>query len=190
MPKKGKPPELPPLCMAVKRVRESYGDTLQRFAERLGCSMDSVSRFERGRVPKDREILMNLSIQAQVKGLAREARLFSDAALASPRARRWEDVYPVPHQISLSDMPTLMARIWRLTMAAQIAVYHPESLADMEAAWAEAGSWPLAVVDEALEGAGDPREWDQVALGLRVRQLAEEKASAEFQQRKRFQAKK
>jgi hypothetical protein len=55
--------------------------------------------------------------------------------------------------------------------------------------WDEAGSWLLAVVDEVTKDVGDPREWDHFALGLRVRKLAEEKASAEFQQRKRSQAK-
>lgn len=171
--------ELPELCAAVKSTRAAWGQSQQAFAQLIGVSLVSISKFELGTPPKDRQILSNLTGAANMKGLTREARLFSDAAVAAPRPRRWEDVYPVPHQMLPSDMATLMARIWRLSMAAKIAIYHPESLPAMEAAWDEAGSWPLAVVDEATKDAGDPREWDQFALGLRVRQLAEEKASAE-----------
>jgi transcriptional regulator with XRE-family HTH domain len=181
--------ELPELCAAVKSTRSAWGQSQQAFSQLIGVSLVSISKFELGTPPKDRQILSNLTGAANMKGLTHEARLFSDAALAAPRARRWEDAYPVPHQMTASDMPTLMARIWRLIMAAQTAIYHPESLPDMEAAWDEAGSWPLAVVDEVTKDAGDPREWDQFALGLRVRELAQKKASAEFQQRKRSQEK-
>ena len=92
-------------------------------------------------------------------------------AVAAPRPRRWEYAYPVPPTLSPSDMPGLMSRIWRLTAAAGLLIFHPESLPEMEAAWA--GCWPLAVVDEVTKDAGDPREWDHFALGLRLRQVAE-----------------
>src|SRR5262249_17962829 len=163
--------ELPELCAAVKSTRAAWGQSQQDFAQLIGVSLVSVCKFESSSPPKDRQILSNLTAAAHMQSLTRKRRLFSAPAVAAPRPRRWEDAYPVPPPLSSSDMPALMSRAWRLAAAAQIVIYHPESLTEMEAAWA--GCWALEVVDEVTKDAGDPREWDHFALGLRVRQLAE-----------------
>jgi transcriptional regulator with XRE-family HTH domain len=54
--------ELPPLCLAVKRVREAYRDSQERFARRIDVALMTVSRFETGRAePRDPRVLLNLA---------------------------------------------------------------------------------------------------------------------------------
>src|SRR5262245_53601243 len=64
----GKKIELSPLCIAVRRLREAYGDTQERFARRLDVAVMTVSRFETGRAePRDPRVILNLARLAYEK---------------------------------------------------------------------------------------------------------------------------
>src|SRR5215475_10229180 len=83
--------ELPPLCAAVKRIREAYSDSQERFSQRIGVALMTVSRFETGRAePRDPRVLLNLAKVAYEKAstsvgdsarqsLLDDERLFRDA---------------------------------------------------------------------------------------------------------------
>src|SRR5215467_14411024 len=77
---KRKTDPLPPLCAAVKHVREAYGDTQERFARRIGVAVMTVSRFETGRAePREPRVLLNIAKVAYDKSMAEDERLFRDA---------------------------------------------------------------------------------------------------------------
>jgi transcriptional regulator with XRE-family HTH domain len=70
----------PDICIAIKRVRQAFGDSQERFAQRLQIAVMTVSRFELGKkVPRDSQILRRLQTLANEKGLTDEAALFETA---------------------------------------------------------------------------------------------------------------
>jgi hypothetical protein len=78
------------LCAAVKRVREAHGDTLARFSQRTGISMNSISRFELGKaIPKHTYVLWRLGRAADAGGLSTERELFEQAHLEAVKARKY-----------------------------------------------------------------------------------------------------
>ena len=71
---------VPPLCAAVREVRLAYGDSQQRFAERLGTSLVSVNRWELGhQEPAALSFLALLRDLAGSRKLEEPARLFAEA---------------------------------------------------------------------------------------------------------------
>jgi transcriptional regulator with XRE-family HTH domain len=78
------------MAVAVKRVRRAYGDSQERFAQRVHLSLMTVSKFERGvRVPKDPMVLSGLASAARAVNLTAEAQRFQDAAGTKTRSRAW-----------------------------------------------------------------------------------------------------
>jgi transcriptional regulator with XRE-family HTH domain len=176
--------DLPPLSIAVKRVREAYNDTLQRFAQRAGISMDSVSRFERGRVPKDSAVLLKLAVVAEMKELAAEAEAFHEAANEAERARRVDDIYqPIipPSSVRSLGLSAHNAEAWRLMVIARMAaLYHPEAARAM----AEAAGAVSAFVDAVLQEP-ESRALGYVELEYRVSRAFEQQALLELKQQKK-----
>jgi transcriptional regulator with XRE-family HTH domain len=139
--------ELHAVCAAVKRVRETYGETLQVFAQRVGISMNSLSRFELGKqIPADFGVLNSLEYAAHAKGLTEESRVFDEARQrvrfnafrSSPSSWRPE----VP-EVVIAHSP----QEWRMMQAGWIAVrVYPEIVQAIEKAAGPA----LAIVDEVL----------------------------------------
>jgi transcriptional regulator with XRE-family HTH domain len=69
------------LGKAILKTRTAYGESQEAFARRVNCALMTLSRFERGVVPKNHRILAGLAQAASQKGLDREAQLFLTAAL-------------------------------------------------------------------------------------------------------------
>jgi transcriptional regulator with XRE-family HTH domain len=163
-------------CSNLLTTKELVADTLRRFAERVGISMDSVSRFERGRVPKDMAILMKLAFVADKKGLRPEANAFHEAAIEADRAERVDDIYrpliPTSSVRSLG-LSAVSPEAWRLMLAVRVAaLYYPESVSTLKEAVGQAIGPALALVDAVLQ---DPqnRGLDYVALEYQINRLAE-----------------
>ena len=71
---------IPEVCIAVKRVRQTFADSQERFAQRLQIAVMTLSRFELGKkVPRDPQILRRLRSLANEKSLTEEAALFETA---------------------------------------------------------------------------------------------------------------
>lgn len=80
---------------------------------------------------------------------------------------------PHPHDLPL--------HVWRVMLAAEIArIYHPKSLAAIERGWKgmqKAAKWPLAVIDEVMDGSSylpwvAQHGWD---LDIRLAKAAKKK---------------
>lgn len=143
------------VCAAVKRVRAAYGETLQVFAQRVGISMNSLSRFELGKqVPADFGVLNSLEYAARAKGLTEESRVF-DEARQRVRFNAFRSSEPWPRRSSPSSWrPGILIagspQEWRMMQAAWIAVrVYPEIVQAIEKAAGPA----LAIVDEVLQSA-------------------------------------
>jgi transcriptional regulator with XRE-family HTH domain len=173
-------PNVSPLCAAVKRVRQVYGESQQRFAERLGVSLVSVNRWELGhQEPGDLVVLLKLQRSAWLRRLEKEANLFAEAVQKSfePYATISPSILEVIHLGSPSEaelevhshsakfhrlqeqLPAL--REWRLRLAARLAVLSfPELLPQMEKAAAPV----LRLIDEKLERVDEAKGFDFAAL--------------------------
>jgi transcriptional regulator with XRE-family HTH domain len=193
-------PELPRLCTAVKRVREAYGDTQERFARRIGVAVMTVSRFETGRAePRDPRVLLNLAkiteaisappleteIDRMVETLVNEEP--NDVMTLRFAERLFHDAYEDYERIKQTDRrvgeleshaqprPRSM-REWRLSCAARlVALYFPESVAAMERAAGAA----IAIVDDVLSKA-DENQIDYARFEREVFALAERRALLEL----------
>ncbi len=168
--------EIPPLCAAVKRVREEYGDTQERFARRLGVAVMTVSKYETGRAePRDSDTLLSLCVLASDKGLTDEKHLFHNAYEEFARARNPDFDRNVAQRIG-------SLREWRLSFAARLAIlYFPEIATALERAAGPA----LAIIDNVLadapeDSAGGPYERFEREAFL----LAEREVLKDFQKRK------
>jgi transcriptional regulator with XRE-family HTH domain len=172
MPKKSKREVravLPPPCTAVKTLREAYGDTLEKFAQRIGISMTSASRFELGKsVPRDPAVLGRLRDAASERGLEDEVAVFRDAI---PQKGD-----PTVYSFSAPE-PTL--KQWRIGAAARIlTTYYPEHLPALMEALAPA----LRLVDATLRDVADPGQIDYRALDRRLIRIADQQVFLEIQQ--------
>jgi transcriptional regulator with XRE-family HTH domain len=134
--------KLPALCEAIRRARRGTGKTQQEFAADIGVATMTLSRYERGDVPRDRAILGRLRAVAADAGCVVEEQLFFDALMALPGG---------PPRFEPSVMiPTHTPAQWRLMQAARIAMnFFP----DMARAIEEAARPALDLVDEIMEGA-------------------------------------
>ena len=84
--KQKRQPPIPELCQAVRRVRTALDETQEAFARRIGVTLISVSRFERGTEPRDASVLYGLQRAAESAGMDPEAAAFATAPafLAAP----------------------------------------------------------------------------------------------------------
>jgi transcriptional regulator with XRE-family HTH domain len=180
--KRGVKKQLPPLCAAVKKLREVYGDTLERFSQRVGISMNSASRFELGKaIPSDPAVLTKLWTQAHVRGIP-EAELFLAAAEEANTKRTWEQFY-APDRIETRyvEVPKSLTH-WRYVAALRLAMAQfPETLSALEDALAPA----LEIVDTVLNTVNDPFRANYRDMDRQLTQLAEQRELAELQKRKR-----
>ena len=121
---------------------------LQRFSERTGVSMNSLSRFELGKqVPRDPVVLHKLqgvcvSASASGPALLAEESLFRDARLEVEGIRRIEEAhttrYPEIYPGRLLEFPRSLGE-WRYLVALKIApLYFPEIQPALEKALAPA----------------------------------------------------
>jgi transcriptional regulator with XRE-family HTH domain len=172
---------LPPLCAAVKRVRAAYGDTLQRFAERVGISMNSLSRFELGKqVPADHGVLKRLEHAARERGLREESVLFLRAGYIDTGNLL---LSCQPRESAAPIAPTYSPLEWRLMQAARVAIrLYPESARAIEKAAGPA----LGLVDEVLRSADAADLTPEFYEGLerRLTLLADRRAFENLKQEK------
>jgi transcriptional regulator with XRE-family HTH domain len=179
MPKKRKEElktQLPPLCAAVRRVREAYGETLEEFGRRVRVSLNSVSRFELGKtVPADFNVLGSLARAARERGLTVEADLFIEAQTQV----RWR-AYRGP--TSEGTEPVYSPQEWRLMHAARIAVrLYPEHARAIE----DAAGPAVGLVDEVLRSVDAGSTLDAAFyadLEQRLNELADRRALESLKQ--------
>jgi transcriptional regulator with XRE-family HTH domain len=183
--KKQETAALPPLCAAVKRIRESYGESQPEFAQRVQLAPMTISKFERGAtVPADSGVLIRLARVAREKGLKEETDLLEHIAVAA-RGVEFRDARAESDLVTrLQPIPVYSLPQWRLMAAAGIAaLYYPEAALAIERAAGEA----LALVDEAIRQC--PKEPVSPGLGFAnqlarlVMTLAEERALERFKQK-------
>jgi transcriptional regulator with XRE-family HTH domain len=144
-----KPPELPPLCAAVKSLREKLGDSQERFARRVGVAVMTISRFENGRMePRDPRVLHSLSNLALGKAgeagfgpSTDEYRLFDEAYTDYKRTKFSAQEVSKIEQYDGGQPRISNLREWRMLCAFRLAmVYFPEAAAAMEVAAGDAGA--------------------------------------------------
>ncbi len=197
--------KLPPLCAAVKLVREAYGDTQERFARRIGVAVMTVSKFENGRAePRDPRVLLNLArvtgvhirmhgreddLDRMAKSLAEGGGLVMTRAGAEDLFR---DAYADFERIKNTDrqvgelesraQPSFRSmREWRLSCAARLAVlYFPEQVTAIE----KAAGAAITIIDEVLSKA-DENQIDYTRFESEVFALAERRALLELKQQKK-----
>jgi transcriptional regulator with XRE-family HTH domain len=196
--KKKNKQEIPPLCAAVKRVREAYGDTQERFARRVGIAVMTVSHFETGRTePRDPRVLLNLAKVTAEKlrmvGGTEVNELVDWVAGETPRdmplkltlrgdEELFRDAYADYERIRQTDRrvgeiepatrPTFRSmREWRLSLAARLAaLYYPECVRDIESAARPAIDIINEVLASADENQIDYERFEREAFALADRQ--------------------
>ena len=106
-------PEIPKVCVAIRRLRKTLNLTQEAFAAQLGTGVMSLSRWERGRFqPRDGEVLVSLCGLAAEARLDEELEVFQAALMAIPSG---------PHRLEKIMVPTYGPREWELMMASRIA---------------------------------------------------------------------
>ena len=159
-----KAPSVPPLCQAVKTTRQGYQESQASFAQRVGLSAMTVSKFERGEtVPRDPAVLQALSRAAKEANLNAEAEQFAMACREALNIEAVNRMYPgrsiaavqpvVPPQVQ-QNIGTAVAfqtvPEWRLLMIALSAARYDSKTAE---ALEAAGGPVRAIVDEVLQDA-------------------------------------
>jgi transcriptional regulator with XRE-family HTH domain len=163
---------MPPLCVAVKRVRKAYGETLEEFGRRVRVSITSISRFELGKTsPSDFNVHANLARAARDRRLTEESELFLEAQHKA-RFRAYRGPSPGEETIIA---PTYTPQEWRLMQAVRIAIrLFPENVRAIEKAAGPA----VALVDEILRSADAAVLGPAFYAGLeqRLNELANQRA--------------
>jgi transcriptional regulator with XRE-family HTH domain len=171
-------PELPPLCRAVRRIREATGWSQEQMAQHTRIASQTISRFELGKqVPRDMAVLLQLREAAAASSCAAEEKLFQEALI--------EQSGSLPrHVIEPSIViQTYRPHVWRLMQAARIAIdFFPETARAMEKAAGPA----LDLVDEifgevATEGTNFSAPNFYSDLETRLSELAARKLFQQFQ---------
>jgi hypothetical protein len=145
---------LPPLCAAVRKLRQTSGDSLEAFSRWVGISLNSASRFELGKAePKDIGVLWKLEAAARTLSLPEEEKLFATASRAESVAR-WNPLPVIdPGPMTKSHSYGMSAHSlgqWRLMQAAEmIWSFFPECVEAVEEALAPA----LEIIDDVLVNA-------------------------------------
>jgi transcriptional regulator with XRE-family HTH domain len=169
--KRGMKKQLPPLCEAVRELRKAHGDTLERFSQRVGISLNSVSRFELGKaVPSDPSVLARLLNAASEKGLEYETTVFRDAIYVKGDAEQ---------RIYSFRRPEPNLKEWRIIAAARILnTYYPQQMPKLLDSLRPA----LDLVDTVLQDLKDPGQIDYNELDRELTKLAERQMFMELQQ--------
>jgi transcriptional regulator with XRE-family HTH domain len=140
--------KMPAVCLAIRAVRAKTGKSQEVFAQEIEIASMTLSRYERGVVPRDRAVLGRLRAVAADAGCVIEEQVFYDALMALPGGpSRFEPTVMVPAFTPLQ---------WRLMQAARIAMnFFPDVARAME----EAARPALDLVDEIMAeaAAGDRR---------------------------------
>jgi transcriptional regulator with XRE-family HTH domain len=143
--------------LAVKTTRQAYRESQATFAQRVGLSAMTVSKFERGEtVPRDPAVLQALSRAADEVNLHAEAEQFAAACKESLAIESVNRMYPGPQftgqprlAIGFQTLPE-----WRLlTIGLFASRYDPKTAQEMEAA----GGPVRGIVDEVLKNADTSR---------------------------------
>jgi transcriptional regulator with XRE-family HTH domain len=172
---------VPPLCAAVKQVRETYGETLQRFGQRVNLSMNTLNRFELGKAePRDPDVLMRLWSAAIQRSLP-QADLFLEAANEARHARSIEQ-WQTPDPRDARSVLAMSLSQWRVLEAVSLAW---ESYPEVLPAVGDALAPVLEVVDAVLNTVHDPSRVDYRDLKHRIRQLADQQILKDIQMRKK-----
>jgi transcriptional regulator with XRE-family HTH domain len=165
------------LCAAVRRIRNATGDTQEKFAQRIGVAVMTISRFETARqVPRHFRVLSELRDVARAAGLDVEESILSGVLTEHPSSSLGQP----------QEFVTFTPAEWRLMHAARIAVrFYPETARAIE----EAAAPTLALVDEILRYARPDRVLTAgfyMAMEDQLDELAERR-SFEYLRRERNQ---
>lgn len=181
--------ELPPLCAAVKRIREAYGDSQDRFARRVGVVTMTISKFETGRSePREPRVLLNIATVGGQKARysddpAEKRRLDDDARLFWDAYADYERIKQTDRRVGELESfePAIRSmREWRLSCAARLAVqYFPEAVAAME----KAAGAAIGIIDDVLSKA-DENQIDYARFEREAFALAERQMLKDLQKRK------
>jgi transcriptional regulator with XRE-family HTH domain len=157
--------ELPPLCADVKRIRNEWGESQAAFAARIGVTVTTISRFERGTAePSNRKVLIALHQAYVGKDMAPPPALI-DKLRDDLNSTSQPGVTGPRLSTASFDPPVRSLREWRLFCALRVTLVHfPEAVAAIEKAASEA----LALVDEAITGADriDYQQLERAAFEL------------------------
>jgi transcriptional regulator with XRE-family HTH domain len=147
------PPDLPKLCLAVRKLRATAGWSQEAMGRHTGLALQTIYRFEAGKqIPRDYGVLSRLRDCAITLGLTEEATLF-DYTLQG-----WQTMLPpnppyIPSPVVRESRSVEQAR---LSMAAELAV---ALFPDASSAAEEALAVPLRLVDQAFK---DSHRWNTV----------------------------
>jgi transcriptional regulator with XRE-family HTH domain len=186
---------IPPLCAAVKRIRNFFGDSQEAFGRRAGVALMTICKFETGRAePRDPRVLLNIAEVAgqhrkyllehgddeiifsddPVRILGENEQLFRAAYAAYERTQQINRRVGELEAVALSAFRSV--REWRLACASRLAVlYFPEQVAAME----QAAGAAIAIIDEVLSQA-DENQIDYARFEREVFRLAERRALSEY----------
>jgi hypothetical protein len=136
--------------VAVKTTRQAYQESQATFAQRVGLSAMTVSKFERGEtVPRDPAVLQSLSDAAVAVGLETEAEQFVTACIEAVNR-----MYPGPLVAAVQPMSLSIAfqtlPEWRLLIITLFAARYDS---DVAKAISSAGGPVRAIVDQVLQDA-------------------------------------
>jgi transcriptional regulator with XRE-family HTH domain len=165
-----------PLNVAVKAVREAYGDTQERFAQRVGVAVMTISRFETGRaIPRDPATLMKLWRAARERALP-EAELLREAWDEAAIAKGLEDWHKPDPRDARSVLATNLRQWFRLEAVNVAAEFYPELLPAIDEALAPVLELVLPVVNSIQELPG----LNYSELRHRFRELANQQTLEEL----------
>ena len=131
---------------AVRRLRIAFGETQQRFAERLGTALITVTRWETSRPPTTDSALDQLEKLARDKGLEEYAEVFKSARTDRSRAARLRTAAVAPLALQNEQETNWCSALLRAMRNPQ--QYAPE-LQTIESAL----SRPLADIEEVISNA-------------------------------------
>jgi transcriptional regulator with XRE-family HTH domain len=164
---------LSPLSQAVRSTRESYGDTQEQFAHRVGVVLMSISRFETGKAePRDPRVLRRLADVARDKGLREAEELFRQPLKDTE----------VHGENYLFEMPRSLAH-WRYLAALRLAMTQSAGSQPVLPALEKALAAPLEIVDEVLMTTNTPGPVNYRDLDFHLKKLAERKELEQFQKK-------
>jgi transcriptional regulator with XRE-family HTH domain len=192
MPKKSKPEmkSIPPICAAVKKLRQAYGYTLEQFSRHVGISLTSASRFELGKqIPRSAAVLHKLAHSAADIDLADEAEMFTRAFEAATGPDRPPRIGAVGFTQRAFGTPTVVdsnvasLNMFRLMTAVKLIVVYFRHL---QPAIEEALGPALEIVDEVLRAADHTHPLKYEEVERQVTTLAQQREFLYFKTGKDF----
>ena len=133
------------VCIAIRTVRQATGKTQEAFAAEIEIAAMTLSRYERGDLPRGRAVLGRLRAVAADAGCAVEERLFFDTLMAMPHG---------PSRFESSVMiPTFTPQQWRFMQIARVAqTFSPDVAREIERIAAREADLVDEVMQEAALG--------------------------------------